>query len=608
MGEEQGSRRRLAESQPGVGLPARQDRPQAGTAARAQIPVVGVGASAGGLEVFKRLLEDLPVDTGLAFVFIQHLEPHHQSLLAEILGRSTAMPVLEAAEGLPVEANHVYVIPANFDLTVSEGTIRLTPRSHSPGLHMPIDRFLRSLADQSGNRAVGVILSGTGTDGSAGVEAIKAAGGVTFAQDAAGAKFAGMPQAAVATGCVDFVLPPQGIAAEIARLGRHPYIALTPQTQPDQTPAGDEEKFDGILALLRAATGIDFSRYGQKTVRRRILRRLALHRIDGLAEYAERLENDAGEVTALQRDLLISVTSFFRDREAFESLKKNVFPSMVQTRLPNDPIRIWVAGCATGEEAYSIAISLQEFLDDAGAAFPVQIFASDLSQPSIEKARAGKYSENIAADVTPERLKRYFTRIEGGYQIHKNLRDMCVFTRHNLIDDPPFSKLDLVSCRNVLIYLGSIQKNILRLFHYALKPDGFLLLGAAETGALDLFSTVDREHRIYVKRETATHPHMVRAPDLRPGAQASDASAASAPRLWDRADVRQEVDRILLSKYSPPAWWSTRTWKWSRSGAMPARYLTLPAGKVSFNLMQLIADTGLFLEVEKLIQPGAGKR
>jgi two-component system CheB/CheR fusion protein len=437
-----------------------------------------------------------------------------------------------------------------------------------------------------------VILSGTGSDGSAGVEAIKAAGGVTFAQDAATAKFATMPQAAVATGCVDFVLPPERIAAELARIGRRPYVA---GTERERAPAGDEERFGRILAILHGATGIDFSLYREKMIKRRILRRLALRNIDGLAEYGERLERDPDELKALQRDLLIGVTSFFRDPESFECLKKVVFPRMLQGRPANETIRVWVAGCATGEEAFSIAISLQEYLTETGAAFPVQIFASDISQAAIEKARTGRYLDNIAADLTQDRLNRYFTKIEGGYQIDKYLREMCVFTRHNLIGDPPFSRLDLIGCRNVLIYLGSVQKDILPLFHYALKPTGFLMLGASEgVAASDLFSVVDREHGIYAKRETARKPHLFPA--------GGNAAAPPAPELWGGADARKEVDRILLSKYSPAGVVVDEDLEVVEIRGKAGPYLTLPVGKVSFNLMKLIPDTGLFLEVEKLIQ------
>src|SRR6185369_9371375 len=361
-----------------------------------------------------------------------------------------------------VEGNHVYVIPAGSDLTIEKGVLRLTPRTQEPGAHMPIDRFLRSLAEDCGSRAIGVVLSGAGTDGATGIQAIKAAGGVTFAQDQYTARFASMPQAAVATNCVDFVLPPNRIAAELVRVSRHPYLA---DKVPGKTPDGEEASINAILGMVHGASGIDFSLYREKTVKRRILRRLALRNIDSLEEYANRLENDTDELSALQRDLLISVTSFFRDPGSFESLKTLVYPRLLQGRPANAPLRVWVPGCATGEEAFSIAITLSEYLNETGVSFPVQIFASDISEPAIERARAGRYLENIAADMSAERLKRNFTKVEDRYLINKDLRDMCIFTRHNLLTDPPFSKLDLVSCRNVLIYLAAVQKNIIPLFH-----------------------------------------------------------------------------------------------------------------------------------------------
>ena len=544
------------------------------------IPVAGIGGSAGGLEVFKHLLADLPADTGLAIVFVQHLDPKHHSLLSEILARSTTMPVSEAADRMPVEANHVYVIPANGDLTIAQGVLRLAPRTQEPGPHMPIDRFLRSLADECGSRAIGVILSGAGTDGSAGIQAIKAAGGVTFAQDQSTAKFASMPQAAVATNCVDFVLPPERIAVELVRVGRHPYVADSAPAEQGRMPEGDEASFATILAAVHGASGIDFSLYREKTIKRRILRRLALRNIDSLAEYASRLEDDTDELAALQRDLLISVTSFFRDPGSFESLKNLVYPRILQGRPAHAPIRVWVPGCATGEEAYSIAISLAEYLSQTGASFPVQIFGSDISTQAIEKARAGRYLENIAADISAERLNRYFTKSEGRYQINKDLREMCVFTRHNLLTDPPFSKLDLVSCRNVLIYLSSVQKNIIPLFHYALRSNGFLMLGASETAAFpDLFSLVDPEHRIYAKRETARKPYPFRTGS---GAAFGGGQAEKKPPRSRRRNCGTwpTCARRWIAFCSPgtasPQWWWTKSWRCWRSAARPV--LFSPAG------------------------------
>lgn len=329
----------LPKPEPGEERPLTKEAQDHEVAAPRVIPVVGIGASAGGLEVFKRLLGDLPGDTGFAIVFVQHLDATHPSMLADILSRATPLPVSEAADGMPLETDHVYVIPANADLTMAEGKLKLAPLTQSPRIHMPIDLFLRSVADRCGSWGIGVILSGTGSDGSAGVEAIKAAGGVTFAQDAATAKFATMPQSAVATGCVDFVLPPEGIVAELVRISRHPYVAEAPQARQERTPTAEEAQSGSILAILHGASGIDFSVYREKMIKRRILRRLALRNIKDLVEYRELLTDDFTELTALQRDLLINVTSFFRDREAFECLKKIVLPRIVQREVSerNDP-------------------------------------------------------------------------------------------------------------------------------------------------------------------------------------------------------------------------------------------------------------------------------
>ncbi len=576
-----------------------EDAPERAQIAVAGTPVVGIGASAGGLEAFKLLLAHLTPDTGFAVVLIQHLDPTHRSSLSEILGRTTHVPVSEAADGMAVEPNHVYVIPPNAELTIANRVLRLTPRGQTPGPHMPIDRFLRSLAEECGSRAVGVILSGSGTDGAAGLQALKEAGGVTFAQDPATAEFPSMPRAAEGSTCVDFILSPERIAAELVRIARHPYLADIGRGEEDLPTPQAEDEFGTVFTILREATGIDFSLYRQKTMQRRILRRLALCNVGSTEEYVRQLETDAGERSALQRDLLISVTSFFRDPESFEALKKLVFPKIVQNRPADGTIRIWVPGCATGEEAYSIAILLQEYLKETGKAFPVQIFASDLSEVAIEKARSGKYLANIAPDVGPERLNRHFTKDEAGYQIAKAVREVCVFSRHNLIDDPPFAKLDLISCRNVLIYLGSVQKEIISRFHYALRQDGFLFLGRSETASFgDLFSMVDGTHRIYARREMTRKPHVSVRKAAEPGEKAARASVAG---FWGGVDVRKEVDRILLSKYSPAGVVVDEELEVLEIRGSATPYLSLPTGTVSFNLLKLIPDTGFYLEIEKLV-------
>ena len=380
------------------------------------VPMAGIGASAGGLEACKLLLAHLPGNPGMAFVLVQHLDPTHDSNPTEILARTGAIPVRQAADGMPIEPDYLYIPPPGAELEIANQALRLTPRDPAPsGPHMPIDRFLLSLAQECGSRAIGVILSGTGADGATGLEAVKASGGVTLAQDPATAKFGSMPQAAIRRGCVDLVLPPEAIAAKLVKLGRHPYIAE------DQGEASlghaAEGQFETILALVRDATGIDFALYRESWVRHRIMRRLALRNLDSLAEYRTRLEHDPCELSALHLDLLMGITGSFRDPESFERLKHLVFPRILEGRPSDAPIRVWVPGCATGEEAFSIAITLSEYLDETGVSLPVQIFASDISGQVIERARRGRYPENIAADVSAERLNRYFTRIDGGYQI-----------------------------------------------------------------------------------------------------------------------------------------------------------------------------------------------
>jgi two-component system, chemotaxis family, CheB/CheR fusion protein len=566
----------------------------------AGISVVGVGASAGGLEAFRLLLSSLPADTGLAIVLVQHLDPGHPSSLSEILRRATAMPVREAGDGMKVEPNHIYVIPPNTELTIVNRVLQLVPRSHLPGPHMPIDQFLRSLAEDCRGRAIGVILSGAGSDGALGLQAVKEAGGVTFAQQPASAEFASMPQMAEAAACVDFVLPPARIAQELARIARHPHFEAAQPAAPEGSPEHGAAGIGDILTVMHQATGIDFSLYREKTVHRRIMRRLALRNIASIEEYAAVLSQDPGERSLLQRDLLISVTSFFRDPESFKALAGLVFPAIVRNRPAGSVIRIWVPGCATGEEAYSIAIALDEYLRETDAAFPIQIFASDISEAAIEKARGGKYLENIAGDVSPERLDRYFTKVEGGYQIGKALRGLCVFSRHNLIDDPPFARLDLISCRNVLIYLGVVQKSIIPLFHYALNHDGFLMLGRSETASLDgMLSIVDREHKIYAKREMPGRPRRL---NVRAG---RTLAPAPIPELWDGVDLGKAVDRILLSKYSPAAALVDEELQVLEIRGDASPFFRLPVGKVSFHLLKLIPDTGLFLEIEKLVRQAA---
>ena len=565
-------------------------------------PIVGIGASAGGLEAFTQLLGALPVDTGLAFVLVQHLDPKHESMLTTLLARATPLPIHEARDGMHIEANHIYVIPPNTNLAVLHGRLSLMPRTEARGLHLPVDYFFRSLAADQQSRAIGVILSGTASDGTEGLRAIKAEGGLTFAQDEKSAKYNGMPHSAIAAGVVDFVLPPEGIAREMARLGRHPYVALPAAAKAEDPLPESDENLNKVFILLRAAAGVDFSCYKPTTLKRRIARRMALHKIESLGHYVRFLKQTPGEVDALYQDLLINVTSFFREPEAFEALKKTVFPRLLKDRPARTPIRVWVPGCSTGEEAYSIAITLIEFLGTKGASVPVQVFATDISEPAIGKARVGIYPVGIAADVSAARLRRFFVKYDGGFQISKAVRDLCVFSRQDVTKDPPFSKLDLISCRNLLIYFGpELQKRVIPTFHFALKPAGLLLLGGSETigGFADLFALADRRHKLYTRKPAAHRLEFALPLHGRPEEKDGPGQTA-APASPAGFDYQKEADRIVLSKYTPPGVVVNEHLDILQFRGHTGPYLEPAPGSASLNLLKMARD-GLLLELRSAL-------
>ena len=569
---------------------------------------MGIGASAGGLEAFTNLLRALPNDTGMAFVFVQHLDPTHQTVLTDLLSRATRMPTRQVEDGTPVQPDHVYVIPPNHSLTISGGTLRLGSRDKTDGRHLPIDTFLASLADDQGARAIGVILSGTGSDGAGGLRAIKSAGGVTFAQDERSAQHAGMPHSAVVAGAVDLVLPPGEIASELARIARHPYIDSPTTSQDDAEPAPERHGLRQILLILRSATGTDFQGYKPATVRRRVARRMLLQRIATFESYARHLRQHGSEVQALHDDLFVTVTRFFRDPDVFDALLRTVFPRMMKERPRKTPIRIWTPGCATGEEAYSILIALIEFLGttkNGGADREIQLFATDANAASIARARAGRYPESIALDVSPERLRRFFVKVDGQYQVTKALRDAAVFAVHNVATDPPFSRLDLLTCRNVLIYFGpDLQKRVLPAFHYALKPTGFLLLGTAETPGTfsDLFVPVDKTHRIYARR-----PGSARAAsgwtlrELGGSAEPASSPTAERPPAPQEPELSREADRVLLAKYAPAGVVVNDDLEVLHVRGRTGSYLEMPSGAASFNLLKLLRE-GLLVDVRAAVK------
>jgi two-component system, chemotaxis family, CheB/CheR fusion protein len=582
-------------------------------------PVVAIGASAGGLEAYKEFFHALPVDTGLAFVLIQHLDPSHHSLLAEILSKATKLPVDEVRSGIRIKPNHVYVIPPDAFMAITAATFRLTPRNKGSGQHLSVNFFMRSLAEERRSGAIGVILSGTGADGTLGLESIKAEGGITFAQDPVTAKYDGMPRSAIDSGCVDFVLPPKEIAKELQRIQRHPYIQEEERGAEEQSKELEdsvasppqEEAFATILDQLRKASGVDFHQYKPNTIHRRALRRTVILKLNTLGEYARYLKEHPEEGPKLYDDVLIPVTSFFRDFEAFEALKDQVYPAIVKDKGNKGSIRMWAPGCSTGEETYSLAMTLLEFLGDKAASFQIQIFGTDLNEKGIQKARSGVYRESIAEEISPERLQRFFVKVEGGYRVNKAVRDMCVFARQNLAIDPPFSQMNVVACRNLLIYIQPVlQKKIIPILHYALKPSGFLILGGSESVAAfpDLFAAVDKEYRIYAKKAIASRLHYDFVQSYYP-APAIGPDPSKPLRSQDPAkvefDLQAEADRAVLKNHSPVGVVINSVMEVVQLRGRTTPYLELEPGKATLNVLKL-ARNGLAVELRTLI--GAAKR
>lgn len=553
--------------------------------------VVGVGGSAGGLEAFNQLLENLPSDAGLAIVFVLHLLPTRKSMLSELLARKTTMPVVQAADGMPLEPNHVYAIPPDVYIEVAGGKLRLTSRGVEGGLFTPIDRLFASLAEEAGPRAVGVVLSGTGSDGAAGLQHIKEAGGVTMAQTPGSAQRDEMPRAAALTGGADLILPPRELAAALAQIARHPYVSAGEAQQATAELRPKEDDLQRIFALLRTASGVDFSHYKRPTIERRMLRRMALHRFTKVSQYLELLQKQPHEINRLYQDILIHVTFFFREPDSFKVLAEKVFPKLMEDRRPNESLRIWIPGCSSGEEPYSVAISLLEFLGDRADETPIQIFATDISNAAIDAARAGLYVDHAVQPVPPDLLRRYFSPVDGKHHINKRVRDLCIFARHDLTRDPPFSRVDLVVCRNVLIYIDQpLQKRLLSMFHYALKPGGFLMLGSAETVGLqnDLFGVVDKKHRLYAKRQARPTPV---EPLYGEGAYAVPpvlgAGRASREHVA-RKTVQQEANQLLLSKYAPPGVVLNDQFQIVQFRGQTGHFLEPAPGEVNLHVLKMV--------------------
>jgi two-component system, chemotaxis family, CheB/CheR fusion protein len=565
--------------------------------------IAAVGASAGGIEAFTELISNLATDTGMAFVLVQHLDPEHHSMLTELFSKKTTMRVKEVTNGMAVEPNHVYVIPPNATMSISNHTLQLGPRGELRGVHMSIDHFMRALAEEQGNRAIGVILSGSGTDGTAGLAEIQAHGGVTFAQDDQSAKYDSMPRSAVAAGCVDYVLPPKAIARELARIARHPYLAR--DQVPEIAPA-ENTGLSLVFQLLRKTTGVDFTHYRQTTILRRIQRRMVVHKIERIEEYVKYVQTNPAEIKALYQDMLINVTSFFRNPRVFDALKAQVFPAIVKSHSPEVSVRIWTPACASGEETYSVAIALLEFLGDKASQIHIQFFGTDISEASVSRARSGLYPENIQGDVSAERLRRFFTKVEGGYRISKGIRDMCIFAQHNVLSDPPFSQMDFICCRNLLIYLEPILQNkVIALFHYATRRSGFLVLGTSEGvgTATNLFSTEDRAHKIFLKKATAARQAVtfsLKTPGERHEYGAFRIPSKQPDTSWNYLEAQKEFDRRLLSQYAPATVFINEDLEIIHTRGSVNRYLKLAPGRASLSILKM-AREGLLLDLRNAI-------
>jgi two-component system, chemotaxis family, CheB/CheR fusion protein len=561
-------------------------------------PVVAIGASAGGLEAISKFLENVSSNLNVAYVIIQHLSPSHPSILPHLLEKKTSMPVYQVTDGMGINPNAIYVIPPNAYMSIVDHKLILSPRVRTDGTFHSIDHFLVALAPIYKNNAIAIILSGTASDGTEGVRAIKAEGGITFAQDDT-AKFRGMPENATYSGNVDFVLPPEKIAAELEKILKLPYTGL-PSLDDISI---EEQELRRIQLLLFKTARVDFSNYKQSTISRRILRRMALNKITKLDEYTKVVLNSPAEAQQLFKDLLINVTSFFREPSLYEEFPRTILPMVWKNKKPEENIRIWVPACSSGEEVYTIAICLFEYLSENAIAVPIQIFATDLSASAIEKARKGIYSKLAIENISPTRVKRFFTTIDGHYQIIKSIRDVCIFATHNLLIDPPFSKVDLISCQNVLIYIEpEAQKRILQSFHYALKSNGFLLLGKSESigKAGDLFETASSEFKLFVKKEFSNlHFDFSRHNNTAIHLTGNNEENLTGSDTHE-PDIDKEAEKVLLSRFVPASVTINKDLQVLQFYGSTLNYLHPAAGKASLHLLKMVREELLF-DIKALI-------
>jgi two-component system, chemotaxis family, CheB/CheR fusion protein len=559
-----------------------------------EIPVVAIGASAGGLEALTAILRALPTDIAMAFMLIQHLDPKRHSILPELLSKATTIPVLEAIDAMKIESNRVYVMPSNVDISILDGHFGLTARVADRKQHLPIDIFMRSLADVRKSHAIGVILSGTASDGTAGVEAIRAEGGVTFAQDPETAKFDGMPRSAIESGCIDFVLSPEKIAAELSWMSSHPN-ARRKSADSLEEPKDDNHVFDSILKLVSTSQGADFTKYKPNTIRRRTQQRMAALRIASLAGYLTYLGEHPEEVAKLSNHVLIPVTEFFRNPEVFEDLANTVYPTIVGERA-DGRLRIWVVACSSGEEVYSLAMTLLESLGARADGIRIQIFGTDINEKVIAKARSGTYSDSAMKNVSADRVTRFFTKVASGYRVNKAIRDLCVFARQDVTKDPPFSSLDLISCRNFLIYVQpELQERIISTLHYALNSSGFLLLGNAESAASypQIFTPLNKKSKIYSKK-VGNHRQQRMFKTSRTPIQATALPVAKVQPIsrasQNEAELQQLADRIVLKECAPPGVIVNDTLEILQFRGRTSPYLEPASGRANLNILNMVRE------------------
>lgn len=565
--------------------------PKSASTQDSRLFIVGIGASAGGLEAIEGFFAKTPSDTHMAFVIVQHLSPEHKSIMGSLLEKYTSMEIMEVQDGMKVQPNCIYLNSPNKEIDILDGTLHLADPSVNRGIRLPIDHFFRSLADDQGERAICIILSGTGSDGTLGLKAIKGAGGMAMVQTEAQAHYDNMPRSAINTGQVDYILGVEQMATELAKYVQHPSIKT-----PDKlaTPTEEMEScLSKIFIQIRAVTGHDFSHYKRNTITRRIQRRMAVHQLDSLANYVRYLQQNNEEVKTLLKDLLITVTNFFRDPDAFGVLEKKVIPALLENRSPDVPIRVWVSGCATGEEAYSLAMLLAEAMENTKKHYQVQVFATDIDEDALNYARAGVYPEAIAADVSMDRLKKFFIKGDKTFKIKKQIREMVVFAVQNLIKDAPFSRLDLVSCRNVLIYMDSVlQKKILPLFCYTLNPDGFMFLGTSESVGdfVSDFSVVDSKWKVF-KRKSVELRSPVDNPVLPFSETRMDPVKMdnnNTPRI--DTNVRQTAERVLLQDYGSPCVFVNDRYEIVYFHGKTDAFLAQPSGEPSLEILKLARE------------------